>query len=67
MATRPPEAQCRAAAAVRRPGNAVPTGDDDDIIARRLRKAAESETDPELKEKLWKEYRDYKENTRGGS
>jgi hypothetical protein len=46
---------------------ALPSGADDDIIARRLRKAAEAETDPELKEKLWKEYRDYKENTRGGS
>ena len=45
---------------------AIPSGDDDDIIARRLRKAAEAETDPELKEKLWQEYRDYKENTRGG-
>jgi hypothetical protein len=44
----------------------IPSGEDDDIIARRLRKAAEAETDPELKEKLWKEYRDYKENTRGG-
>jgi hypothetical protein len=43
----------------------IPSGDDDDIIARRLRKAAEAETDPELKEKLWKEYRDYKENTGG--
>nr|PZN62385.1 MAG: hypothetical protein DIU62_12345 [Pseudomonadota bacterium] len=41
----------------------IPAGDDDDIIARRLRKAAEEETDPELKEKLWKEYIDYKENT----
>jgi hypothetical protein len=41
----------------------IPSGEDDDIIARRLRKAAEAETDPELKEKLWKEYRDYKENT----
>jgi hypothetical protein len=46
--------------------NAIPSGVDDDIIARRLRKAAEAETDPELKEKLWKEYRDYKENTRSG-
>lgn len=44
----------------------LPSGEDDDIIARRLRKAAEAETDPELKEKLLKEYRDYKENTRGG-
>jgi hypothetical protein len=43
----------------------IPSGSDDDIIARRLRKAAEDETDPELKEKLWKEYRDYKANTQG--
>jgi hypothetical protein len=55
------------------PGNAsgvvareIPSGEDDDIIARRLRKAAEAETDPELKEKLWKEYIDYKENTQKG-
>jgi hypothetical protein len=33
---------------------------DDDIVARQLREAAENETDPELKEKLWKEYEDYK-------
>jgi hypothetical protein len=33
---------------------------DDDIVARQLREAAERETDPELKEKLWKEYEDYK-------
>src|SRR5690606_10020413 len=44
----------------------IPAGDDDDIIARRLRKAAESETDPELKDKLWKEYIDYKANTQKG-
>jgi hypothetical protein len=37
--------------------------DDDDIVARQLREAAENETDPELKEKLWKEYEDYKRNT----
>ncbi len=35
-------------------------GNDDDIVAKRLRKAAEEETDPELKERLWKEYNDYK-------
>ncbi len=34
--------------------------DDDDIVARQLREAAENETDPELKEKLWKEYEEYK-------
>jgi hypothetical protein len=30
-----------------------------------LRKAAEQETDPELKEKLWKEYTEYKKNAQG--
>jgi hypothetical protein len=39
------------------------TGEDDDIVARQLREAAENETDPELKEKLWKEYEEYKKNT----
>ena len=37
--------------------------EDDDIVARQLREAAEKETDPDLKEKLWKEYEDYKRNT----
>jgi len=36
--------------------------EDDDIVARQLREAAENETDPELKEKLWKEYDEYKKN-----
>jgi len=35
---------------------------DDDIVARQLREAAEEETDPELRKKLWKEYEDYKKN-----
>ncbi|MFC1516887.1 hypothetical protein ACFL7E_09060, partial [Thermodesulfobacteriota bacterium] len=35
----------------------------DDIVARQLREAAERETDPQLREKLWKEYEQYKENT----
>jgi hypothetical protein len=34
--------------------------EDDDIVARQLREAAENETDPALKEKLWKEYEAYK-------
>jgi hypothetical protein len=38
-------------------------GKDDDIVARQLREAAENETDPELKAKLWKEYEEYKKNT----
>lgn len=41
----------------------VPDGSDDDIIARRLRRAAESEVDPELRGKLWKEYVDYRDHT----
>jgi hypothetical protein len=41
----------------------VRSGSDDDIVAKRLRKAAEEETDPELKERLWKEYNDYKKAT----
>jgi hypothetical protein len=43
-------------------GRDIPDGSDDDIVARRLRKAAEQETDPELKDKLWKEYIEYKKN-----
>lgn len=35
-------------------------GVDDDVVARQLREAAEKETDPTLKEKLWAEYRKYK-------
>ena len=45
------------------PANVIPDGNDDDIVARRLRKAAQQETDPELKDKLWKEYVEYKKNT----
>jgi len=43
-------------------GGPQTSGNDDDIVARRLRKAAEDETDPELKERLWKEYNDYKKS-----
>jgi hypothetical protein len=39
-----------------------PAGNGDDIVARRLRKAAELETDPELRRKLWQEYVNYKKN-----
>ena len=41
----------------------IPDGSDDDVVARQLRKAAEQETDPELKKKLWEEYRKYKQGT----
>ena len=42
---------------------AVGGGSDDDDVARQLREAAENETDPELKAKLWDEYRRYKRGT----
>jgi hypothetical protein len=41
----------------------VSVGSDNDIVARRLRKAAEQETDPALRAKLWKEYADYRQGT----
>ena len=44
----------------------IPTGDDDDVVARQLREAAEAETDPEVKEKLWEEYRKYKNQRNPG-
>ncbi len=34
-------------------------GANDDVVARQLREAAMNETDPELREKLWDEYRRY--------
>ena len=44
------------------PPPGTPDGRDDDIVARQLREAAESETDPELRERLWEEYRAYKDD-----
>ena len=43
--------------------DAPPADSDDDIVARQLREAAENETDPEMREKLWAEYRRYKADT----
>ena len=37
----------------------IPDARDDDIIARQLREAAMAESDPELREALWEEYRRY--------
>jgi hypothetical protein len=42
----------------------IPDGSDDDIVARQLREAAMKETDPELREKLWQEYRNYKKGAK---
>lgn len=38
----------------------IPDGSDDDVVARQIREAAMKEQDPELREKLWEEYRKYK-------
>jgi hypothetical protein len=37
----------------------IPSGNNDDVVARQLREAAMREPDPELREKLWDEYRKY--------
>ena len=42
----------------------IPDGSDDDVVARQIREAAMQETDPELREKLWEEYRKYKNQSR---
>lgn len=42
----------------------IPSGNDDDVVARQIREAATRETDPELREKLWEEYRKYKKTQR---
>jgi hypothetical protein len=36
-------------------------GSDNEIVARRLKKAAEQETNPDLRAKLWKEYTEYRQ------
>jgi hypothetical protein len=38
----------------------IPSGSDDDVVARQLREAAEREANPAVREKLWDEYRKYK-------
>jgi hypothetical protein len=44
----------------REPPEDIPDGSDDDVVARQIREAAEKETDPRLRKKLWEEYRRYK-------
>jgi hypothetical protein len=39
----------------------IPNGNDDDVVARQLREAAMREPDPAIREKLWAEYRKYKD------
>jgi len=38
----------------------IPAANNDDILAQRIRSAAENETDPEKQARLWNEYRKYK-------
>lgn len=38
----------------------IPSADNDDVLAAQIRAAAEAETDPETRKKLWNEYRKYK-------
>jgi hypothetical protein len=45
----------------------VGDGSDDDIIARQLREAATAEDDPELRARLWDEYRAYKDSISSAS
>lgn len=42
------------------PPTDIPSGNDDDVVARQLREAAMREPDPAVREKLWDEYRKYK-------
>ena len=41
------------------PPEDIPNGRDDDVVARQLREAAMTEPDPDLREALWEEYRNY--------
>ena len=41
------------------PPEDIPSGRDDDVVARQIREAAMTEPDPELREALWEEYRNY--------
>lgn len=46
------------------PPSDLPSGNDDDVVARQLREAASVDPDPILREKLWNEYRKYKRGLR---
>lgn len=44
----------------------IPDGRDDDVVARQLREAAMREQDPELRRRLWEEYKRYKQGGDSG-
>jgi hypothetical protein len=46
--------------AIYSPPEDIPEGNDDDVVARQLREAAMREPDPQIRERLWNEYRRYK-------
>ena len=46
------------------PPDDIPSGSDDDVVARQIREAAMKEQDPELREALWEEYRKYKNQSK---
>lgn len=48
------------------PPQDIPSGRDDDVVARQIREAAMTEPDPELREALWDEYRRYTGIAEGG-
>jgi hypothetical protein len=41
------------------PPEDIPSGRDDDVVARQIREAAMTEPDPALREAIWEEYRRY--------
>ena len=56
----PPQAEPELGRVPEPPPPDRPDARDDDVVARQLREAAMAETDPELREQLWEEYRRYK-------
>jgi len=58
------EGDYQQAAITHKPPPDIPDGSDDDVVARQLREAAMNESDAELREKLWDEYRKYKSKSK---
>jgi hypothetical protein len=44
----------------------MPDGRGDDVTASRLRRAAEQESDPAVRRRLWQDYLDYRDNVLKG-
>jgi hypothetical protein len=44
----------------------MPDGRGDDVTAARLRRAAQTETDPAVRRRLWQDYLDYRDNVLHG-